>query len=354
MEIFVTGSTGLLGNKLIKALSNDNNVSKIYALVRDRERALSIFRQEFKNNIGKIEFLTGDISEQNFGLNTEDLYKIRNISKFYHLAACVHLGHSEKIKGLLQNVNINGVKNALNLIDSMSNLSDFYFISTAYSSGIYGKQIPEDWLNRPSKFRNPYEESKWECENLIKNKLSESSINYLIIRPSILLDELKNNNRISTQTIYLFSAIIYKYLQSEKNDIQLYGEPTSCLNFVFINDLVKFILAIRELKESRIFNFVSDSNISIKDLLGTIKSALRIQSNICFIENLPGKEFTKIEELLNKTIQPFSPYLTIEKIEWKKENTVNIMNRNGLHMTEQSETLKNIYLYCEMLRENGA
>ena len=68
MEIFVTGSTGLLGQKFMTAVFSNTKVSKAYLLVRDVDRAKSLLKQVMRNHHDKIEFLLGDISKKNFGL----------------------------------------------------------------------------------------------------------------------------------------------------------------------------------------------------------------------------------------------------------------------------------------------
>ena len=203
MEVLITGGTGLLGRRLVKSLSNNIDISQIFVLVRDIEIARDLF--EYSN---KIELLEGDIKKPNLGLSFEDLSAIGNVSKVYHLAACINLGNTGKVKDILFTTNVMGTSNVLNLLNSLANVSDFYFVSTAYVGGKSNEEIPENWINKPKEFRNFYEESKWECENLIKNKLSNSEVNYYIIRPSILLDNLEDMDKVSCQTIYLFSNIL--------------------------------------------------------------------------------------------------------------------------------------------------
>jgi nucleoside-diphosphate-sugar epimerase len=350
MEIFVTGSTGLLGSKLIGSLIRQQDISKVYTLIRDPEKA-SELKNQINDEVNKVELVVGDVSIPNFGFDQETLSKLKNVSKFYHLAASVHLGDSDKAKKLLSKTNIFGTQNTLNFVKLLPNLDAFYFVSSAYACGNCNRTVEEIKLDIPQNFRNPYEESKWGCEDLVLKAFIGSKINYFIIRPSILLDDLGNANKVSNHTIYLFSKIIYKHSQV-KSYMKLIGNPESHLNFVFVNDLVRFLLTIKNEEKSQVFNFINNEDISIKDLLYAIEVGLHMESKLKLVDDILSSEFNETELSLNNLIKPFIPYLKIQKTSWNNENTIKIINDRGILIQSKSSILENISSYCELLRKN--
>jgi nucleoside-diphosphate-sugar epimerase len=300
----------------------------------------------------KIRFLEGDIEKQGLGLSLEDLQTIKDISKIYHLAACINLKNTEKTRENLFVTNVGGTENILNLVKILPNVSNFCFISTAYLGEDSNQEIPEDWIDRPNEFRNPYEESKWECENIVKTKLTNSQINYQIIRPSILLDTLENIEKISSQTVYLFSNILKNYLTPDIKLIKLGGNPNSVLNFVFVEDLVKFILEVDDLNESKIFNFVSEKNIYLKDILKIIVQNLSISTEIYFINKNSPSHLEKNEVEFNALLSPFLPYLNLVNLKWSRKNTISVLDRSGFNLDYGDKIFENIGLYCRKIKKN--
>ncbi len=322
----------MLGKHLIKALSQNKEISVIYALVRNPDQV----------NVGKkVRLVKGDIGEQNLGLSADDLLLIKNVSQCYHVAAWVHLGNTQKVKTKLFKTNVTGTHHVLSICDSLPSLKHFYFISSAYACGEYDDVVPENWLKRPKKFRNFYEASKWECEELIKEKARTSSVHYMIYRPSILLDDAFTYPK---HTVYLFCALLHKYLKGVKGNSRLKGNPAGCVNFVFAQDLVKFMLTTAN--QSGIYNYVNPNDTLISLLLQTITAYLTLNGTVEFVEkNLPQENLSKVERELNSALAPFTPYLCMDKIFWDQKNTA---------MPQKSVDciLDNIKQFCATLRKN--
>lgn len=334
MDIFVTGSTGMLGSHLVSALCERKEISTIYALIRSND---------VKIPSKKVKFLRGDICQQNFALSVDDLLLLKHVSHFYHIAACVHLGNTGEVKAKLARVNIAGTANALLLCDSLPSLKSFFFISSAYAAGECDGVIPENWFRRPSKFRNFYEESKWESENLIKEKMSRSSVKFTIFRPSIMLDDSPKSSK---QTIYLFAAILNNYVKDMQGTIKVKGNPTSSINLIFAQDLVKFMLAVGE--RPGIYNCVNQNDSSIGLLLYTISKYLNLSANLEFVENLSEEYVSKIEIELNKALTPFVPYLSMKKASWEQKNQYSYLLQK-----RSDDIIVHITKFCTMLSKNG-
>lgn len=161
MNIFITGTTGLLGREfLAKLVKNDHN--NVYSLVRNAKVSDS-------NNL---HYVVGDIKKPYFGLrNDENVIDLPKIDKFYHLAASVNLSDDSDD---VWDTNYNGTYNALSLCHEIK-APKFYLCSSAYTFG-----------------RNTYEISKREGEKFTDIFHKVHGIRCTVFKPSIILPSIDN------------------------------------------------------------------------------------------------------------------------------------------------------------------
>jgi len=345
MDVFVTGTTGLLGQKFIKQINQRTDITRIYALVRDIHKGEKVLLKQDKTT-KKIHLIKGNVKEKNLGLHKEEIKKLSNVEEVYHLAALVHLGKGEKVKKKLEETNIQGTKNVLSILKHMPKLQRFLFISTAYSAGVYKNKIPEKWLQKPKEFRNPYEKTKWECEKQIKEAFKKSKVTYMIIRPSILLDT-PDNTEIQKHTVYLFVKLMHYYTQFINEEFILVGNPESRLNFVFVEDLITTMIQANKEKKSQIYNLAT-TNISIKQLAELFKKTLNIKKDIVFTKKEPEIKDKLKEQFIRKT-RAFTPYLTKGTMNWSTNNTTALFNKLHGNMKGEKEALENLETYAKYL-----
>ena len=164
----LTGGTGFLGSllsiELIKkgdkvifmgrAKNNESFSGRIIKTIKSIEPEISL---------DNIEIIEIDLCVDNFIENFKD--KLKNkIDGIWHLAA--NLSFREKDRQEIFSTNIGGLKNILNFATFIK--SPVFYVSTAYVHGQRPGIIYERDLIKPKYFNNPYEESKFEGEKIIK------------------------------------------------------------------------------------------------------------------------------------------------------------------------------------------
>jgi len=323
MDIFVTGSTGLLGSHLIDALSKDKNIDRIYALVRNSKKPT------LRDN-SKVTLLNGNITSRNLGLKKEEIQNLKNIQEIYHLAALVSLSNKKENKSLIYDVNVKGTKHLLDLFKKNKNLKKLFYVSSAYSCGYYSKEVPEDWLIRPKEFRNFYESTKFDAEQLIKEYSVKYQIPYIILRPSILLSDLPEDfDKISNHSIYLYGKIlcqILKEIEFNPIKIKLIGNKSSTLNFILVRDLINFFVLIRNTEiNNSIFNIVNSQNTSMGGLLQSIEKGLNYNGEFTLANSLENPN--KVELAVSKLTSSFSKYTMNKPIIWNNKKTLNFTDK---------------------------
>lgn len=197
-NIFLTGITGLVGGAFTAALLKERNDVKVVALTRSnsvrtaRQRVEEILGEQCQFDgcpealpeiMKSIEVIDGDVTS----IVPEELAKnplLKDINTIFHCAADVNLG--KDVDGKTFRINYNGTENLLKLAKLLK-VDAFHYVSTAYVAGRPAGRAMEDApIN--SGFNNPYEESKFKAETLVRN----SGIPFTIYRPSIITGRVED------------------------------------------------------------------------------------------------------------------------------------------------------------------
>jgi len=136
----------------------------------------------------RLTALPADIEQQDLGLSAEQRERLAaRVSDIVHSAASVSftlpLDRSREI-------NVDGTRRMLELAELCmrhGGLEHFSYISTAYVAGTHKGEFSEDDLDVGQRFRNGYEQSKFEAERLVRSQ--DGRLPIQIFRPSIVVGE---------------------------------------------------------------------------------------------------------------------------------------------------------------------
>lgn len=177
--ILLTGATGALGGEILSRLVKEGY--RVVALVRadNNEHAQSRLASHDSRRVTAIR---GDITDPHCGISDVDQNLWKNeIGSIIHCAASISFTDTEKTSS----ANLNGVRHALDLADLLG-VFDFRHISTTYVAGDADTFSEADLLVGQS-WRNPYENSKYLGETLVRAWGQDRLRRYTILRPSILV-----------------------------------------------------------------------------------------------------------------------------------------------------------------------
>ena len=197
-KILLTGVTGLVGGAFVVALLKEKPAERFVCLVRsngggsaaDRAAKVLLEQGEFdgcpemtEKVLAAVEVIDGDVVD----IVPEELAKLdvlKDVDRVFHCAADVNLGKDPT--GKTFNINYNGTVNMVKLAQLLT-VKELHYVSTAYVAGkISGLAAEEQALN--SGFNNPYEESKFKAEMLVRN----SGIPFSVYRPAIITGRLSD------------------------------------------------------------------------------------------------------------------------------------------------------------------
>jgi thioester reductase-like protein len=193
MKVLMTGITGLVGSAFVTHLLRSRKDITIVAIARGnnartaQQRVEEIVRDQCKFDdhpqdadaiLAAIEVIDGDVAILDVDA-LAGLPMLQGTDTTFHCAADVNLGKDPD--GRTFKINYNGTKNLVDLSNKLG-VSNFHYVSTAYVAGkIVGLAMEDKPIN--SGFNNPYEESKFKAEMLVR----ESGMKFTIYRPAIVV-----------------------------------------------------------------------------------------------------------------------------------------------------------------------
>ncbi|MDS9473088.1 SDR family oxidoreductase [Sporosarcina pasteurii] len=343
MTIFLTGSTGFLGGKLLNNLLQSTDHT-LYVLVRNFERAERTIRKLPDGSAERIRLFKGDITQENCGLSQADIEEIKgNVDIVYHLAALVKF--DEALRDELFSINYDGTRQVLELAKQLG-VSKFYYISTAYTIGKHDYGV-EKLYPIEAKGHNPYEESKVKSEHLAFSYANDFDVS--IFRPSIIVGDSNTGEADSEFTLYgfmraldVFKRRIARASESTNTVYHVIGSKDATSNFVPVN-YVADILAIAESKAepNTIYHITNPKPATNYDILTLIKNALDF-NQLEIIEDTKNTILRPEEERLNEMIDVFNVYLS-RSFDFDDTNTQKLIQDTQIsHLNMSHDTLKMI------------
>jgi long-chain acyl-CoA synthetase len=194
--MLLTGVTGFLGGEVLARLL-ERDEETVYALIRARdgheaETRLDEVLEGLFGDAGahrdRVVAVRGDLERPGLGMDQRQReWLAERVDRIVHCAASVSftLGLDES-----RRVNVDGTRWMLELAELCARrggLSCFTHVSTAYVAGDIAELFTEAQLDVGQRFRNAYERSKFEAEQLVRRH--GGSIPVQVLRPSIIVGD---------------------------------------------------------------------------------------------------------------------------------------------------------------------
>jgi long-chain acyl-CoA synthetase len=207
--VLLSGATGFVGMELLaRYLERDDR--RVYALVRaaDDDQAAARLRATIADLFGnpdayadRLTAVAGDIQAPGLGLGRGRREALaEEVSEIVHSAASVSFTLPLREA---RAINVAGTGRMLELAElcrSRGSLRRFSHISTAYVAGTHRGEFREDQLDVGQDFRNSYEQSKFEAEQLVRDHADRLPIQ--VFRPSIVVGERASGWTASFNVLY--------------------------------------------------------------------------------------------------------------------------------------------------------
>ena len=190
-RFLVTGATGFIGSHLAGALAEEGH--SVYLLIRtlspqsmtsnDRWNRIADWLALSPAARARIMVFAGDLDAPDLNMSADDAHFLKtNTEEIVHAAASTSF--SKKKRAEIFRTNVLGLQNLLSFMESGS-CSHIHAISTAYVAG--NTVTPCREVFSPAhNFINPYEETKYQAEILLREFCSRQDVRLFLYRPSIV------------------------------------------------------------------------------------------------------------------------------------------------------------------------
>jgi long-chain acyl-CoA synthetase len=193
--VFLTGGTGFLGMEVIARLLERGD-REVLALVRAPDQAAAEERldgvlaklwRDPSPYRGRARAVVGELTEPGLGMTSRDRAAIaEEAGAVMHCAASISF---DLPLDEARAINVEGTREVIGFAreaKALGRLDRFVHVSTAYVAGITRGTFRERQLDAGQKFRNTYEQTKWEAEHVVADA---SDLAPVIARPSIVMGE---------------------------------------------------------------------------------------------------------------------------------------------------------------------
>ncbi|MBQ9088323.1 MAG: SDR family oxidoreductase [Lentisphaeria bacterium] len=325
-KILVTGVTGLVGSAFVAALLRERDDYEVVCLVRSgggksaAERVDSIIRdecafdgfpQDADRILSKVSVVEGDVTS----IVPEELAKdaaMAGVNIVFHCAADVNLGKDPT--GKVFRINYHGTENMVALA-KLLNVKEFHYVGTAYIAGkLQGTAIEDNPID--SGFNNPYEESKFKAEFLVRN----SGIPFSVYRPAIVTGRRSDGRIRKPLAFYRILEFLGKIKSHQcakrgidpaewvPMGINFATVPSEHVYFVPIDYVQEAITALfQKPVTNTAYHITGDSPVTTKQIEHTICKVLRLDDVTVGLEK--GSE-NQNAELMSRFVGDLFPYFS--------------------------------------------
>lgn len=227
-SIVLTGATGFLGAFLMAGLLEQGyrvtvlgRASKDASLV---ER-LSILCHWLSIEPGdRLVSMEADFSNKRLGLDDDQYSRLcTNAGKVIHCAS--DTSFSERNRTRVMETNVHNIFALLDFVAD-TNIEKFYYVSSAYASGVREGICLEAPVTN-SHFTNVYEESKAKAENMILSTCEDTGVPLAILRPSIVCGHSKTGAALKFNALYYVVKSLLLIRDIFRKDIKEQGGERS-------------------------------------------------------------------------------------------------------------------------------
>jgi NAD(P)-dependent dehydrogenase (short-subunit alcohol dehydrogenase family) len=269
MHYFVTGATGFIGRRLVKAL-----LARKGAVVHFLIRAESADRaQELLDYWGvdksRAIAVPGDLTLPGLGIAKSQQQRLHaRIKHFFHLAAVYDLKADPEAQ---ERVNVEGTRNTVAFANEIG-AECFHQVSSIAAAGLYEGIFREDMFEEADELDHPYFKTKHDSERIVR---TECTVPWRIYRPGIVVGDSRTGEMDKIDGPYYFFKLIQRMRQILPPWMPTIGLEGGRINIVPVDFVVDALVHIAHLrgKDGKCFHLVDPTPYRVGDVLNVFARA---------------------------------------------------------------------------------
>jgi NAD(P)-dependent dehydrogenase (short-subunit alcohol dehydrogenase family) len=270
MQYFVTGATGFIGKRLVKALLARRG-AVVHFLVRPgSEGKLAALYEYWGVTKARAIPVTGDLTAKKLGVAADAMKALKGkVDAVYHLAAVYDL--SADAESQVQ-VNIEGTRNMVEFAKAID-AKHVHHVSSIAAAGLYEGVFREDMFDEAEGLDHPYFMTKHESEKIVRK---ECKVPWTVYRPALVVGDSKTGEMDKIDGPYYFFKLIQRMRQILPPWMPSVGIEGGRINIVPVDFVVACIDHISHDKHKhagQCFHLVDPKGYRVGDVLDIFSKA---------------------------------------------------------------------------------
>jgi NAD(P)-dependent dehydrogenase (short-subunit alcohol dehydrogenase family) len=270
MQYFVTGATGFIGKRLVKALLARRGATVYFLLRPGSEGKVPELLAYWGAAKGRAIPVTGDLTGKKLGVAADQVKALKGqIDHLYHLAAVYDLDADEQSQVA---VNVEGTRNAVEFAKAID-ARRFHHVSSIAAAGLYEGVFREDMFDEAENLDHPYFATKHESEKIVR---TECKVPWTVYRPAMVVGDSHTGEMDKIDGPYYFFKLIQRMRQILPPWMPSIGLEGGRINIVPVDYVVSALDHISHAAlegSGQCFHLVDPEGLRVGDVLAIFSKA---------------------------------------------------------------------------------
>jgi len=280
MHYFVTGATGFIGRRLVKALLARKG-STVHFLVRaGSEGKVAELLDDWGVTKARAIAVAGDLTARKLGVAADVIKSLEGrIDAVYHLAAVYDLAADAESQ---VQVNIEGTRNLVEFAKAID-AGHLHHVSSIAAAGLYEGVFREDMFDEAENLEHLYFMTKHESEKIVRK---ECRLPWTVYRPAFVVGDSRTGEMDKIDGPYYFFKLIQRMRQLLPPWAPAVGLEGGRINIVPVDFVVACIDHVSHGKADiagKAFHLVDPQGYRIGDVLATFAKAAHAPKMSLFV-----------------------------------------------------------------------